>query len=404
MANDAITSITPAGPRRPLLVGFFLLLAIGAIWAVAHYWLVSRFYEETDDAYVSANVIMVTPQVTGIVRAVKVRDTDHVAAGHTLVELDDADARIALESAEAELARTVREIRTVYANNDTLAADVAVRQADLEQARTLVRKAEDDYATRKSLVGSGAVGKEELKHADSALAAAKSAVTAARSAVNAAEERLAANRALTDGTAIDTHPTVARAASQVREAWLAVARCNIKAPMDGDIAKRTVHVGQRVQPGVNLMSVVTLDRMWVDANFKEVQLRDMRLGQPVKLRADVYGKTVEYDGKVAGFGAGTGAVFSLLPAQNATGNWIKIVQRVPVRIDLVKEQILANPLRVGLSMLVKVDLHDKNGKPLDQAPAGEHIHTTDIFEGQREAAEARIADIIAANRGAAPKG
>ena len=404
MANDAITSITPKGPRRPLLTGFFSLLAIAAIAATAHYWFVSRFLEETDDAYVSANVIMVTPQVTGIVRAVNVRDTDHVKAGHTLVELDDADARIALESAEAELARAVREIRTVFANNDTLSADAAVRRADLEQARALASKAEDDYATRKRLVVSGAVGKEELKHADAALAAARSAVEAARSAVSAAEERLASNRALTEGTSVENHPAVASAASKVREAWLAVARCTIKAPMDGDIVKRTVHVGQRVQPGMNLMSVVTLDRMWVDANFKEVQLREMRLGQPVKLRADVYGKTVEYDGKVAGFGAGTGAVFSLLPAQNATGNWIKIVQRVPVRIDLVKEQILANPLRVGLSMVVKVDLRDGSGQALAQAPAGDHIHTTDIFEGQREAAEARVAEIIAANRGTARKG
>ena len=404
MANDAVTSITPSGPRRPLLIVFFLLLAGAGIAAAAHYWFVSRFYEETDDAYVSANVITVTPQVTGIVRAVKVRDTDHVKAGHVLVELDDADARIALETAEAGLARAVREIRTVYANNDTLLADVAVRRADLEQAQALARKAQDDQATRRALVGSGAVGKEELKHAESALEAAKSAVAAARSAVNAAEERLAANRALTEGTTIETHPSVASAASKVREAWLAVARSTIKAPMDGDIAKRTVHVGQRVQPGNNLMSVVTLDRMWVDANFKEVQLGKMRLGQPVKLRADVYGKTVEYDGKVAGFGAGTGAVFALLPAQNATGNWIKIVQRVPVRIDLVKEQILANPLRVGLSMVVRVDLHDEAGQPLAQAPAGEHIHTTDIFDGQREAAEARVAEIIAANRGPAGKG
>ena len=404
MANDAITSITPSGPRRPLLIAFFTLLAAAGVAAAAHYWFVSRFYEETDDAYVSANVITVTPQVTGIVRAVRVRDTDHVKAGHLLVELDDADARIALETAEAGLARAVREIRTVYANDDTLSADVAVRRADLEQAEALARKAADDQATRRALVGSGAVGKEELKHAESALEAAKSAVAAARSGVIAAEERLAANRALTEGTTIETHPTVASAASKVREAWLGVARCSIKAPMDGDIARRTVHVGQRVQPGNNLMSVVTLDRMWVDANFKEVQLGKMRLGQSVKLRADVYGKTVEYDGKVAGFGAGTGAVFALLPAQNATGNWIKIVQRVPVRIDLVKEQILANPLRVGLSMVVRVDLHDQSGQPLAQAPAGEHVHTTDIFDGQREAAEARVAEIIAANRGRIGKG
>ena len=385
--------------RRWLLVLFFLLLGLGAAAGGLYWWYVARYFQETDDAYVAGNVVGITAQITGIVRTVNVRDTDHVAAGHPLVVLDDADARIQLEAAEADLGQAVRGIRAVYANDNTLAADIAVRRADLAQAHTLQAKAEDDYATRLALVGSGAVGKEELKHAEAALAAAKATVLVAESAISAAAERAAANVALTQGTTIEAHPAVARAASRVREAYLAWARCQILAPVAGDIARRSVQVGQRVAPGTPLLAVVPLERVWVDANFKEIQLSKMRIGQPVSLYADVYGEEVVYQGHVAGFGAGSGAVFSLLPAQNATGNWIKIVQRVPVRIDLDAAQLKTHPLRVGLSIVARVDTHDTNGVPLGPARDDAHSTTTSVFDGQDKAAETRISEIVAAHRG-----
>ena len=388
------------GARRRSLLGVFaLLLLLGGLASTGYYWFVSRHFESTDDAYVAANVVPVTPQITGIVREVTVRDTDHVAAAQPLVALDDADARIALDAAEAQLAHTVREIRTVFANNDTLRADVAVRQADLAQADTQRRKAEDDLATRKALVVSGAVGKEELKHAEIALAAAQAMVTAAQSGVHAAQERLSANQAMTEGTSIEAHPSVAQAAARVREAYVNLARCQIAAPVTGQVVRRTVQVGQRVQPGTPLLSLVTLAHVWVDANFKEVQLGEMRIGQPVKVHADVYGDDVVYDGEIVGFSAGTGAAFALLPAQNATGNWIKIVQRVPVRIELNPAQVAARPLRVGLSVLATVDIQDSSGTPLGMAPSEPHLSATQVFDGQREQADQRIAEIISAHRG-----
>ncbi len=410
MADSTPSSTPIAKQKRAPLLGFMLLVvAVAALVAGVYYWEIARFYEHTDDAYVSTNVVAVTPQVTGTVRAVNVRDTEHVESGQVLVELDASDAQIGLEGAEAELARTVREVRTVYANNDTLAADIAVHKADLLRAETDVHKAQDDYATRQSLISTGAVGKEELKHAEAALSAANAAVAAAHAAIGAAAERLTSNRTLTEGISIEQHPAVAKAAAHVRDAYLAWSRSRILAPVSGEVAKRAVQVGQRVQPGMNLLALVPLDKVWVEANFKEVQLRHMRLGQPVIITADLYGGNLEYRGHIAGFGAGTGSVFALLPAQNATGNWIKIVQRVPVRIDLDKEQLRANPLRVGLSMQVEVDVHDSAvhdsaGLALESVPVTKHVSSTDIFDGQRTAADRRVAEIIAANLGSSKAG
>jgi len=386
--------------RKPLLGLLFLLCLTGAVGGGAYYWLVARFFEHTDDAYVSANVVEVTPQVTGTVVAVTVRDTDRVSAGQLLVQLDAADTEIALQQAEAELARTLRQVRTVYAANETLAADIAVRRAELKRALTDADKARGDLDTRAALVSTGAVGKEELKHAQAALATAEAVRNAASAAIAAAEQRLTANQAMTDGVVLEDHPEVQRAASRVREAYLAWARTRILAPVDGDIARRAVQVGQRVQPGSNLLSVVPLEHVWVDANFKEVQLRDMRIGQPVIMSADLYGDKIEYHGHVVGFGAGTGSAFALLPAQNATGNWIKIVQRVPVRIELDSEEIKAHPLRVGLSMEVSVEVRDNSGPQLREVVASDAERSrTHIFEDMTKAADLRISDIIARNSG-----
>ncbi len=399
--SDAVAVETPIARRRraPLLWLIAILAIACAIAGGAYYWHVARYYEATDDAYVAANVVVVTPQVGGTVVAVKVRNTDRVTRGQLLVELDAADTHIALEAAEAELARAVRDVRTLYADNATLAADIVVRQAELARAKAEAAKATDDLETRAALVASGAVGKEELKHAEAALATAQAATGAAQAAIRAAEERLASHRARTDGITLERHPDVQRAAARVRERYLAWARTRILAPIDGDVARRAVQVGQRVQPGSNLLSVVPLSQVWVDANFKELQLRKMRIGQPVRLSADLYGDKVEYRGTLVGFGAGTGSAFALLPAQNASGNWIKIVQRVPVRIDLEPEDLAQNPLLVGLSMQVEVDIHDDAGARL--APAAEHdeLKRTDIFDGLSRAADARIEEIMAANLG-----
>jgi len=379
-----------------------LIVLLAAAGAGAWYWKIARFYEFTDDAYVAANVVVVTPQVAGTVVAVNVRDTERVSRGQVLVELDPADTRVALDQAEAELARALRHVRTIYAANTTLAADVLVHQAEAARARADVAQARDDLATRAALVNSGAVGKEELKHAESALAAAEAVVRAADAAIAAAKERLAANEALTEGIDMAHHPEVMRAAARMREAYLAWSRTRILAPIDGDVAKRAVQVGQRVQPGSNLLSVVPLAHVWVDANFKEVQLRNMRVGQPVKLVADLYGDDIEDQGVVAGFGAGTGSAFALLPAQNASGNWIKIVQRVPVRIEIAKQALDDHPLRVGLSMQVEVDVHDTSGDQLYTIDRAAELQRTDIFDDLARAADLRIDEIVSANLGAAP--
>ena len=390
----------PRAKRRPLLGLLLVLCLLAAAGGGAYYWLIARFFEHTDDAYVSANVIAVTPQVTGTVVAVAVRDTDRVNSGQLLVQLDRADADIVLQQAEAELARTLRQVRSVYAGNETLAADIAVRRAELKRAQAEADKAQSDLDTRAALVVSGAVGQEELKHAQAALATAEAARNTAVAAITAAQERLSANQVMTDGVALEEHPEVQRAASRVREAYLAWSRTRILAPVDGDIAKRAVQVGQRVAPGSNLLSVVPLEHVWVDANFKEVQLRNMRIGQPARMQADMYGDAVEYHGRVVGFGAGTGSAFALLPAQNATGNWIKIVQRVPVRIELDGAELQAHPLRTGLSMAVNVEVRDSSGPQLREAVAADAERSrTHIFDDLTQAADLRIAEIIARNSG-----
>ena len=399
MSAPASTPI-PRAKRRPLLGLLLVLCLLAAMGGGAYFWLVARFFEHTDDAYVAANVINVTPQVTGTVVAVVVRDTDRVNSGQLLVELDRADAEIALQQAEAELARSLRQVRTVYAGNETLTADIAVRRAELKRAQADADKAQGDLDTRAALVVSGAVGKEELKHAQAALATAEAARNTARASITAAQERLSANQAMTDGVAIADHPEVQRAAARVREAYLAWARTRILAPVDGDVAKRAVQVGQRVAPGSNLLSIVPLEHVWVEANFKEVQLREMRIGQAVRMTADLYGDEVEYHGHVVGFGAGTGSAFALLPAQNATGNWIKIVQRIPVRIDLDATEIKAHPLRIGLSMSASVEVRDSSGPQLREVVAADAERSrTHIFDDMTKAADLRIAAIIARNSG-----
>jgi membrane fusion protein (multidrug efflux system) len=345
------------GRRRGVLVLLFaVFIAAAAGWAV--WWqLVGRWHESTDNAYVAGHVVQVTPQVAGTVVAIGAEDTDRVQAGQVLVRLDPSDAQVALGQAEAQLAQAVREIRTLYTRNASLDALRAQRATELA-------KAQEDLARRSPLAATGAVSREEVEHA-------RNAVEAARSALLAAREDLVTNRVRTEGTAVVRHPGVAAAAARVRDAHLAVQRTVIAAPVSGYVARRTVQLGQRVAPGAVMMAVVPLESVWVDANFKEVQLRNMRIGQPVRLHADVYGDRVEYRGKVAGLAAGTGGAFALLPPQNATGNWIKVVQRVPVLFAIEpdgpeprgKAAADRPALRAGMTVSISIDTGRSRGLP-----------------------------------------
>ena len=401
--NTAAPATTaPAGnpKRRTALTAIAVaVLVIGGGYGI-YYWMTGRHSESTDNAYVQANVVQITAQAGGTVTAINADDTDYVKAGQVLVKLDPADSRVALDQAEAALAQTVRETRILFANNSTLQAQIDARAADATRASADLAKAQDDVNRRGPLVQSGAVGKEEFEHAQQQLQSAKSAYTAAKTAMDAAKEQLASNQSQTEGTNVAGHPNVQRAAAKVREAWLAVQRADVPAPVSGTVARRSVQVGQRVQAGVPLMSVVTLNNAWVDANFKEGQLERLRIGQPATLEADVYGKHVVFHGKVLGLGAGTGAAFSLLPAQNATGHWIKVVQRVPVRIALDPAEVAKNPLRVGLSMNVTVDVADESGRSVADTPRSQGaVASTTVFDSLQHDADTEVARIVAANGG-----
>ena len=320
-APTASSSGKPSGPnpkRKKALTALAAVVVVAGLAWAAYDFVVASHYESTDNAYVQGNVIQITPQIGGTVLAILADDTDFVKAGQPLVQLDPADARVALDQAEAALAQAVRQVRTLYANNGTLQAQIALRAADVAKAQADVAKATDDLARRQSLTGNGAVSTEELGHAQTQVAAARSSLAAAQAGVSAAREQLASNQALTDGVGVAQHPSVLMAAARLREAFLATQRAALQSPVDGYVAKRTVQLGQRVAAGLPMMAIIPLKDVWVDANFKEVQLRNIRIGQPVKLVADLYGKKTSYQGVVAGLGVGTGAAFSLLSSSRPT--------------------------------------------------------------------------------------
>jgi len=393
-----------ASKRKPALLAVAGVTLAAAVAYGAYWALVLRHYENTDNAYVQAPVVQITPQVGGTVLEILADDTDVVRAGQPLVKLDPSDAKLALERAQAQLAQTVREVRTMYATNGTLDANIHLREAEVARMQSDLARAAEDVNRRKPLVANGAVGGEEMKHAETTLAAARSALAGAQSALAAAQDQAVSNKALTEGTSVENHPNVQRAAAAVREAYLALQRTELPAPVSGQVAKRTVQVGQRIQAGAPLMSIIPLDQVWVEANFKEVQLRKMRIGQPVKLHADIYGEKVEYEGRVVGLGAGTGAAFALLPAQNATGNWIKVVQRVPVRIALDPKELDAHPLQIGLSMKVDVDTHDRAAGRLQRVERTTPAYETKAFATADSQTDARIEQIIVANTNGAALG
>ena len=384
--------------KRGLTILAAVVVVAGLGWATYEY-LVASHYEDTDNAYVQGDVIQITPQIGGTVAAILANDTDFVKAGQTLVQLDPADAKVALDQAQAALAQAVRQARTLYANNTTLSAQIALHEADINKAKVDVERASDDLKRRQSLSGNGAVSQEELKHAQQQLESAQSTLAAAQAGVVTAREQLNSNQTLTEGASVEQQPSVQLAAARLREAFLATQRTALLSPVDGYVAKRTVQLGQRVGAGSPLMSVIALSNVWVEANFKEVQLRNIRIGQPVTLVADQYGKKVTYTGTVSGLGAGTGAAFSLLPAQNATGNWIKVVQRVPVRMALDAKQLAEHPLRVGLSMTAEVDVRNTDGLALADVPRANTA--TAALTYTDEAANDLVRRVIAANLGQA---
>jgi membrane fusion protein (multidrug efflux system) len=384
---DSATA-NPARRRGLLILAYAVVL--GCLGWTAYWYAHARWLESTEDAYVGANIVQITAEIAGSVRAIHTRETETVVAGQTLLELDPADATVAMDSAIADLANTVRQVRGTFVQVERLRAQLTVREVELQRAR-------EDFARRNSIAEGGAVSVEELAHARESIQGFAAALRAAREDLNVALSQTA-------GTTPERHPQVLRAAARVREAALALQRTTIAAPVGGVVGKKGVQIGQRVAPGTPLIGLVPLDDVWVDANFKEVQLQRMRIGQPVSLHSDLYGSRVGFTGHVKGISPGTGAAFALLPPQNASGNWIKIVQRVPVRIALDPQQVRAHPLRVGLSMHVEVDLHDQSGPVLPQ-PTADIAAAIAPRATSDPAVEALIARIIAENSGIpAPRG
>ncbi|SFH48776.1 efflux RND transporter periplasmic adaptor subunit [Pseudomonas sp. NFACC45] len=375
--------------RKLMLLGLALIVVLGGLGVLAWHELYGRWSESTDDAYVNGNVVEITPQVTGTVVSIGADDGDLVREGQVLVQFDPNDAEVGLQSAQANLARTVRQVRGLYSNVDGMRAQVKAQEAE-------VQKAQENYNRRKNLAAGGAISREELSHARDDLTSAQNALANAR-------QQLKTSSALVDDTVVASHPDVQSAAAQLRQAYLTNARSTLIAPVTGYVAKRTVQLGQRVQPGTALMAVIPLDQLWIDANFKETQLRDMRIGQPVDIETDLYGSDVKYSGTVDSLGAGTGSAFALLPAQNATGNWIKIVQRVPVRIHINAQELAKHPLRVGLSTQVDVNLRDQSGPVLAQQPPKKASFSTQVYDRQLVDADAMITRLIHDNSAAASK-
>jgi membrane fusion protein (multidrug efflux system) len=353
--------------RTKALLGVAGVTALlGGGWTVLH----DGNHVSTDNAYVNADSAQVTPLVTAEVAAVPVINTQVVHKGDVLLRLDDSDARLAVAKAEAEYFKARRQFSQTAANSGSLAAQINARDADIGQAQAQLAsaqsafgKAQIDLKRRQELAGSGAVSGEELTSAKNAFSTAQANLSLARAAVatasatrGAASESYAANQALIAGSTIDTDPEVAAAKAKLDQAILDLQRTIIRAPIDGVVTNRQVQVGQRISAGSPVMTIVPVKSVYVDANFKEGQLEKVRPGQPVELESDLYGGSVVYHGRVAGFSGGTGSAFALIPAQNATGNWIKVVQRLPVRIQLDPKELAAHPLRVGLSMEAKIDV------------------------------------------------
>jgi membrane fusion protein (multidrug efflux system) len=374
---------TPSnGKRNQRLLILAAMVAGGVALYSAWYFLHSRFYEETDDAYVASDMVQITSEVSGTVIGVHVDNTQQVAQGQALIELDPTDAQIAVAAAEAELARTVRNVRGLFSKSSGLRSVINARKIALQSAK-------EDLQRRQKVASEGGVSSEELQHA-------RDQVAQLEASLATSTEELETNNAQIENTTVANHPQVLAAAASLRQAELALKRTKITAPVGGAVARRNVEIGTRIAAGAPLLAVVPLENAWVDANFKEVQLEHMRVGQPVEVHSDLYGKDVTYHGKIAGLGAGSGAAFALLPPQNASGNWIKIVQRVPVRVSLDPKELAEHPLRLGLSMKVVVDMHNTDGS-LVATQVRAAPQTLAVSAEQNAQVDKKIADIIKRN-------
>jgi len=395
MDDDTTTGPTPREPpaspdipvprsKRKWMLGGLASVFILSGAAYGTYWaLYGRFEQSTDDAYVGGNVVVVMPRVKGTVIAIRADNTQLVKQGQAVVVLDSTDARIALERAEAKLAQAVRQVQRLYQTEAQQEAKVSLQRSTLAQSIT-------DYRRNSNLVTQKAVSVENYQRSGTQ-------VEIDQSNLDLADHELAATRAAVAGTGLSDHPQVMLAEANLRDAYVALQRTTVLAPVTGYVDKRSVQIGERVSPGKPLMAIIPLDQIWVDANFKESQLRDVRTGQAVSLVSDLYGGQVEYRGRVLGLGAGTGSAFAVLPPQNATGNWIKVVQRVPVRIALDPKQVAQHPLRVGLSMEATVDTHDRGGNRLKEDRPSRDVYVTNVTRDEDKGAGALIARIVREN-------
>ncbi|WP_447888571.1 multidrug efflux MFS transporter periplasmic adaptor subunit EmrA [Serratia fonticola] len=378
----------PAGKKRQrkfwLLLLTFIFVIIGVAYLV--YWfLVLRHHQETDDAYVAGNQVQIMAQVSGSVNSVTFDNTDFVRKGDVLLTLDPTDAEQAFERAKTALANSVRQTHQLVINGKQYQANIALRKSELS-------KVENDLKRRIVLGNADAIGREELQHA-------RDAVDNAKAALEVAVQQYNANQAMVLNTPLDKQPAVLQAAAQMRDAWMALQRTRIVSPITGFVSRRSVQVGAQISPGTPLMAIVAPDHVWVDANFKETQIANMRIGQEATVVSDLYGSDVVFKGKVVGIDMGTGSAFSLLPAQNATGNWIKVVQRLPVRIELDAQQVAEHPLRIGLSTLVKVDTTNLDGLVLSDTVRQKPLFETNALTLDLAPVNQMIADVIHANAG-----
>ena len=388
-ATAEAQSPQPSANKKKKRKGVLIVLAlifvlIGIAWGV--YWfLVLRHFQETDDAYVAGNQVQVMAQVSGSVNKVWFEDTDFVKKGDVLVSLDKTDAEQAFEKAQTALATSVRQTHQLMINAKQYQATITLRQTALAQA-------EADLKRREPLGASNLIGREELQHA-------RDAVASAKAELDVAVQQYNANQAMILNTSLENQPAVKQSAAELRDAWLALQRTEIRSPMDGFVSRRSVQVGSQISTSTPLLAVVPATNLWIDANFKETQLAGVRIGQPATVVADIYGDDVVYHGKVVGLDMGTGSAFSLLPAQNATGNWIKVVQRLPVRIELDAKQLEQHPLRIGLSTLVTVDTSNREGSMLANETRHSPVYESNARELNLTPANELINHIIQANAG-----
>ena len=369
--------------RKKGLSIFILLLLLIAIGSAAYWFFFIKGFEETEDAYVSGNQVMVSAQVAGNISKINVDNMDPVQAGDVLLELDDTNAKLSFEQAKSNLANAVRQVSQLNYTVKQLKSAVRANEITLAQAQGNLNR-------RVQLVKDGAIDKESFQHA-------KEAVELAKANLTTSQNQLGANQALLLDGPLSEQPQIQSAVSNLKQAWLNLERTKIRSPIKGYVARRNAQVGQAVSVGGALMAVVTTDQMWLDANFKETQLTHMRIGQPVEIHFDLYGKDKTFNGKVVGIEMGTGSAFSLLPTQNATGNWIKVVQRVPVRIQLDPQQLAENPLRIGLSATVKVNVSDSKGETLRNQAPSTTLYSTNVLQYDESAVNNLIESIIRDN-------